>query len=265
MTFGLLTGWWDYEDSELRIDHSPLVSLSGWERLLETHGFRYATAFDFTEPFQENLHLQHVLICENNGVIHKALITSETKGRDSVGEMKAESAHVKPSLTPSSAASEKNDSALMKITGNLSAAAQCQQVEESVMQLLRELLLIPEDEPIRGGAGFQELGLDSLLAVQFRDLLSAATGLKLAATIVYDYPTIKLMAEYIVSKQVQPVTVSQSTSDVNDSALIQRDRTAQASGAKDSMRTGAEDWLSEVQEMTEEEAVRELIKELQNL
>ncbi|MNJ71486.1 Erythronolide synthase, modules 1 and 2 [compost metagenome] len=107
--------------------------------------------------------------------------------------------------------------------------------------------------------------MDSLLAVQFRDLLSAATGLKLAATIVYDYPTIKLMAEYIVSKQVQPVTVSQSTSDVNDSALIQRDRTAQASGAKDSMRTGAEDWLSEVQEMTEEEAVRELIKELQNL
>ncbi|MFF0457526.1 type I polyketide synthase [Nocardia africana] len=47
---------------------------------------------------------------------------------------------------------------------------------------------------------FRELGFDSLGAVEFRNRLDAASGLKLPATLVYDYPTPETVARFIRSE-----------------------------------------------------------------
>ncbi|MET8774546.1 type I polyketide synthase [Nocardia sp. NPDC004654] len=47
---------------------------------------------------------------------------------------------------------------------------------------------------------FQQLGFDSLSAVEFRNKLNAATGLQLPATLVFDYPNAQIVAEYIGSQ-----------------------------------------------------------------
>ncbi|MFF0530972.1 SDR family NAD(P)-dependent oxidoreductase [Nocardia amikacinitolerans] len=47
---------------------------------------------------------------------------------------------------------------------------------------------------------FQQLGFDSLTAVEFRNKLNAATGLQLPATLVFDYPNPQVVAEYIDSQ-----------------------------------------------------------------
>ncbi|MBV8995531.1 MAG: AMP-binding protein, partial [Pseudonocardiales bacterium] len=64
---------------------------------------------------------------------------------------------------------------------------------------------------LRDGSSFKEMGLDSLGAVELRDCLAQATGLRLPATLAFDYPDPPTLAKYL-QRALSLTTTSASSS-----------------------------------------------------
>ncbi|BCB84352.1 hypothetical protein Psuf_016650 [Phytohabitans suffuscus] len=70
---------------------------------------------------------------------------------------------------------------------------------------------------------FRQLGVDSLTAVELRNRLAAATGLRLSATLVFDYPTPVLLAAHLLEQLVgagEVVTVTPDAAALTDDPIV---------------------------------------------
>src|SRR5262249_31028094 len=90
------------------------------------------------------------------------------------------------------------------LRGQLASLASEAERLKALMELAQEdiaaVLALPGAASVPADVPLKELGLDSLMAVELRNRLSARVGTKLPTTLAFDYPTPAAMAQLLLEK-----------------------------------------------------------------
>ncbi|MYZ19240.1 acyl carrier protein, partial [Streptomyces sp. SID337] len=81
----------------------------------------------------------------------------------------------------------------------LSAADRDRALSDLVREQIATVLAHPAPETLELGRAFQELGFDSLTALELRNRLSTATGIRLPATLIFDHPSPTALVRHLRS------------------------------------------------------------------
>ncbi|MFI5908337.1 type I polyketide synthase [Dactylosporangium sp. NPDC051541] len=112
--------------------------------------------------------------------------------------------------------------------GELSPAERQRAVRELVRAEAAVVLGYPGPAAVEPARGFLDLGFDSLTALELRNRLSTATGLRLPATLLFDYPSPDAMAAHLLG-QLAP-------DDTGAALAVLDELEASLQGAEDELR-----------------------------
>ncbi len=178
ITTGLIEGWQLFEDG-LRGYH-PLLPTDTWETLLRSGGFEQLTAYPDNESPARVLG-QHVIVGRIPAGGKRRSVALPAVHNDVVTPVEVDE---KP--------------ALLDLT-DLTPAERHERLVDLVRQQLAEILRFDSVARVERKHRLMDMGLDSLMAIELRNRLSKALGAKnpLSATLVFDYPTMDALADYL--------------------------------------------------------------------
>ncbi|MEU7281402.1 type I polyketide synthase, partial [Streptomyces sp. NPDC045431] len=118
------------------------------------------------------------------------------------------------------AAAAPTPAANQSLEERLSGLAEDEQLRILLDLVRDQVAAVRHDAPhaIDMSRGFTELGLDSLAAIELRNLLGAETGLRLPATMMFDYPNPEVLARYLLEELAPPQRGTEPSNDANGEA-----------------------------------------------
>lgn len=178
LTFGLLEGWWLYEDEALRIPGCPGLETQEWEKVLEREGFEN-TYFPVSES--KDLDFQ-IILAESNGVVRKKVQGfSDTRSFDNEIPTIIKSDNLS---MPKSVAPEITKSQLIDYLKN--------QITESVAEVLQSSV-----DKFRNDENFSSYGIDSIISVNLINHINKRCQLNLQTAVLFDYTSVDTLADFI--------------------------------------------------------------------
>ncbi|MET9701326.1 SDR family NAD(P)-dependent oxidoreductase, partial [Streptomyces sp. NPDC006529] len=130
--------------------------------------------------------------------VFRGLVRTPARPRRAVGQAGAPGTTAAETAAPGSTAAA--GETLAQRLAELSAAEQERTVRDLVRGQVAGVLGYRSVEHVGEEQAFKDLGFDSLTAVELRNRLGAAAGLRLPATLIYDHPTTAALARHLLSE-----------------------------------------------------------------
>ncbi|MBT2404440.1 MULTISPECIES: SDR family NAD(P)-dependent oxidoreductase [unclassified Streptomyces] len=172
LTFGLLDGWWLYEDDELRMPGGPGLSPDTWEEVLDDEGFG---SVSFPARRLHELGYQ-VIAAASDGLVRQEEQEAAAPTGETVGE-----GLVRPGVQEAAASGDAPE----------------QRVRETIFEQLRLSLKIDRSQ-IAADDAFMDYGVDSIIGVRLIQEINRALGTDLATTDLFDHGSVSRLARHIV-------------------------------------------------------------------
>lgn len=192
LTFGLLDGWWLFDDPEIRLSGAPLLSPSLWARLLKEEGFKAV----YTSRNADDKDLgQHVIIAESNGQTIQLSTSRDTHAPKAPSTQRSRN-NSTPSPPPSSSARIESTLPTPQATAAVDPDDLLDHVRQTILQCVADALTMSPGE-IDHDRQFSEYGVDSIIGVDLINVINTALGLTLRTTALFDYGNVKELAQFI--------------------------------------------------------------------
>ncbi|MCX8131438.1 MAG: SDR family NAD(P)-dependent oxidoreductase [Clostridia bacterium] len=184
LTFGLLEGWWLYDDPVLRIPGSPLLSQATWQRVLEGEGFQSV----FHPAWKIHDLGQQIIVAESDGVVRQKQ-------------------QIKPGITPLKQAAKdqifKEQSMKPRLHIEQGSGVKDNLLRDKskayLVKMVAEVLKIPRQK-IDSSEPLESYGIDSILVVQITSALRKSFD-NISSTLLFECQTIDALSEHFVKTQ----------------------------------------------------------------
>ncbi|WP_055546109.1 beta-ketoacyl synthase N-terminal-like domain-containing protein [Streptomyces kanamyceticus] len=196
LTFGLMSGWWAFED-DCRLPGSPLLSVSLWRQALERGGFRAVRSLS-PAPVREDQAYQAVVLAEKEGALEGPAEAAPGASGQSADKAQAKApAVVAPAaeLVAESAAEPAAGTSAPEETGG---GALQQLVVDAWREVLGVTTARPEDD-------FQEVGGDSILATQIISRLKSGFPFELDLGELFQARTLADMVALLEAELIERI------------------------------------------------------------
>ncbi|MCU7933261.1 MAG: SDR family NAD(P)-dependent oxidoreductase [Candidatus Thiodiazotropha sp. (ex Dulcina madagascariensis)] len=196
LTFGLLEGWWLYEDPTLRIRGCPGLSPQAWKHVLEEEGFMM---IDF--PLSDAYELgQQIITAVSDGVVQQRIPLGRTAQSSNfererkIGEISNASAE-----TGRIAFTKRGDQIKARVPLNEHGITD-QMIKDHVRTIIaesiHEALKLGEGE-IRDDQAFSECGVDSIVGVNLINIINRKANILMQTTALFEYNNVNMLVEHI--------------------------------------------------------------------
>ncbi len=181
ITFGLLDGWWVFEDEHLRLPYSPALSASGWATMMRSEGFLSVSAISGDED-----NGQSIIAGASDGIVR---IIDD---KDTAPLVKTSPSIMDREITAQKALTE-------KIAATVNTVDVRNKTRKFLTELIAHALKIPEDD-IDQRATFTSYGVDSIVVVQLTSALKGA-GINVDNGSFFEHFNIEKFAAYLLHEQ----------------------------------------------------------------